>query len=623
MIGAFRVRDRLLTGLVLALSALAAGGCGGGSGGGGGGGSLNFHPVWEQRGLQAGGAAADTQTGSVTRGSFGADLPAAVTTIRITFESDAGMQCCLAVNPGLLPIDPESGRRFLVLGDLPAGGGQVGLAGFAVGFAPIDDALAMCPTAASNGAQPCDPNRVAAPSFQSDPQRVNIVSGVQNDAGDIPVFAVPFVFNLVPDVDGNGTNPLAMSFVVADASTGIDRQSVSVEVSQNGQAAANVPLTLTACDDTTGTPCSGGGALHVSGFRVSRQAQALQEGDAAARIQANNLAATVRALDLSYSFSVPNASATPTPGGTPGGREIIVHAGANIRDIARAAPAGSTLIVAPGLYSPVDLQAGDLAGSITFVADPSGLLTDSPAAAVTINVRGSLAGFHVAGQSDVTIDGFTIRGASSAGVLIEQSAGIVVQNCAITDTRGDGVRIDETSSALALNNLIFGNSGSGIEVHSSDDVRLINNTLYQNGDSGIVVGDAGQPSSAIVVRNNIVNLNTPTGFVADLSTDGYDSDYNLNTDSYAPDTPRGVHDVIGDIANPLFIAPSREDFHLATGLFGSRSPAVDGGDPAIDAEIAPALSERTTQTDGSLDTPPIDLGYHYPPPLPTPTPKRG
>jgi parallel beta-helix repeat protein len=607
----FSVRCKQVTKFAVTLGVLGVLGCGGGSSGSGG--SLNFRPVWEQPGGSTSGSA---RAAAVARGSFGVDLPAAVQTIRITFDSDAGLRCCLAVDPTRLPTDPVSGRRFLVLSDLPGGGATVGLAGFAVNFAPTDDAVPMCPSAPPGAGQPCAPNQVALPSFQSDPQRVSILSGTQTDAGDIPVFAVPFVLNLAPDADGSTNNPVVVGLTVADASTGIDRQSVSVDVTQNNQSAPSASLTLTACDDASGNPCSAGGALHVAGFRVVRQAQTLQAGSASAHIQARNLASPARSLDFSYSFGVQNV--TPTPGVA---RVVIVRPGASIADAARAVPPGSTVVVAPGLYAPIDLGSGDVQGPITLIADVSGVQSNSAPAAVTISVRGSTPGIKLSGQSGITVDGFTVRGAVGAGILVEQSDGVTVQNCIVTDTRGDGIRFDGSSSALALNNLSFGNSASGIAVHGSTDIRVINNTLYQNQNDGILVGDAVQPSSAITIRNNIVNLNTPVGLLADPSTDGYDADYTLNTDGYGTDTPVGPHDIIGNIANPLFIAPAQEDFHLARGLAGSQSPAVDAGDPAIDAEIADLLDQRTTQTDGSVDTPPVDLGYHYPPVQPTPTPR--
>jgi parallel beta-helix repeat protein len=597
---------------------LGALGCGGSSGGdGGSGGSLNFRPVWEQRGLRSGsGATASGQSTSVARGSFGLELPAAVKTVRISFDSDAGLHCCLGVDPTGLPIDPASGRRFLVLDRLPSGGATVELAGFAVNFAPIANAVATCPTDPASVGQACDATRAAPPSFLSDRQRVSIVGGTETNAGDIPVFAVPFVFNLNPDAGGAAANPVTATFTVADAASGIDSQSVSYAIAD----ASDATLTLTACDDATNTPCSSGGSLDVAGFKVIRQAQTLQLGDAEAHIGARNLAATPRTLDFNYAFSVLATLPTPTPTGTPTGDVLVVRPGASIGDFARAARAGSVLFVEPGVYGPIELGAGDLRGPITLIADINGLRSDSPAAPVTISVRGNVPGIQLSGLSNVTIDGFSVRGGAGAGVLVEQSTAITVRNCLVTGTRGDGVRLDGASSILAFNNLVFGNSGSGILVRASSDVRLINNTLYHNLAAGISVGDADQASTAITLRNNILNLNTPAGLTADPSTGGYDADFNLNTDGYGPDTPQGVDDITGNSATPLFIAPAREDFHLARGLSGSQSPAVDAGDPEIDAEVAAALGQRTTQTDGSADAPPVDLGYHYPEILPTPTP---
>jgi len=610
------MRCRSVTRFAVIAGILGALGCGGGSSGGSGG-SLNFRPVWEQRGLRSGSAAASGQSTSVTRGSFGPDLPAAVKTVRISFDSDAGLHCCLAVDPTLLPIDPASGRRFLVMDQLPTGGATVALAGFAVNFAPVANPVAACPTDPVGAGQACDATRVAPASFLSDQKRVSIVGGTETSAGDIPVFAVPFVFNLKPDVGADTVNPVTVTFTVADAASGIDPQSVSYAIGE----AANATLTLTACDDATNTTCSSGGALHVAGYKVVRQAQTLPLGAAAAHISARNLAATPRTLDFSYTFNVLATLPSPTPTGTPTGDVLVVHSGASIGDVARAARAGSTLFVEPGVYGPIQLRAGDLRGPITLIADVNGLRSDSPAAPVTISVRGSVPAIQLTGLSNVTIDGFSVRGGADAGVLVEQSSAVAVQNCLITGSRGDGVRFDGSSNVLALDNLVFGNSGSGILVRGSSDVRLINNTLYQNQEAGVSVGDAADPSNAVTLRNNILNLNTPVGLTADPSTSGYDSDFNLNTDGYGADTPQGVDDVVGNnIANPLFIAPAREDFHLGRGLFGSVSPAVDAGDPEIDAEVAAALGERTTQTDGSVDMPPVDFGYHYPAILPTPTP---
>ena len=73
----------------------------------------------------------------------------------------------------------------------------------------------------------------------------------------------------------------------------------------------------------------------------------------------------------------------------------------------------------------------------------------------------------------------------------------------------------------------------------------------------------------------------------------------------------GPHD---SAADPLFIFPTGGDFRLASG-----SQAINSGSDAIDPVLLGELELLTTQTDGSLDTLPLDIGYHYIAPIPTPT----
>lgn len=594
-------------------------GCGGGSSGGGEGGGLNFRPVWEQRGLTTG-TGGGAQATQVTRGSFGPDLPASVQTIRIIFESDAGTECCLAAVTSRLPVDPVSGRKYLVLDALPRGGATVVLAGFPADFAPVDSDMMACPTEPLGVGDPCDVSRVATPSFESAAQRVSIIGGAVTDAGDIPVFAVPFILNPNPGIGGAAPNPVSIAMTIVDAASGIASPSVGLDVVQDGVSAGSAALTLTACDDATSTPCSSGGVLDVSGFQVVRAQQTLTVGAAEVRVQAQNLASPPQSLDFTYPFTVneaPPMEITPTP--IP--QTIIVRPGTDITDVAKRAPAGAKLIVAPGVYAPVSLGPGDLRGAIELFADVTGLLTDSPAAAVVINTRGAVPAVELVGQTGVTVDGFTLRGGAGAGLLVQGSVATTIRNCVITDSRGDGIRIESSNVALLFNNLLFGNSESAIRVRATNDLRVINNTMYGNRQFGLLAGDIDAPSSALEVKNNIFNQNTPGGIEVDASTGAYDANFNLNTDGYGASTPAGPNDIV-DLSpnNPLFIAPNREDFHLAQGLSGSTSRAIDAGDPATDAVLVDALVERTTQSDGTLDTPPVDLGYHYVPPAPTPTP---
>ena len=256
------------------------------------------------------------------------------------------------------------------------------------------------------------------------------------------------------------------------------------------------------------------------------------------------------------------------------------------------------------MYAPVALAEGDLPGPITMLADVTGVLTNSAAAAVVIDGKGQSPAIALSDQNDVTIDGFTLRSTADAGVLVQGGSDVVVQNATINGGTGDGVRFESSTNGLIFDNLIYNNSGTGIAISQATSLRVINNTVYNNASTGMLAND----SCDLKVENNIFNRNQPTGIV-ETSTGEYSADFNLNTDGYGTTTPAGAHDINHD---PLFVAPSRGDFHLSRALAGSTSPGINSGDAATAQDLANVLESRSTQSDGTLDTPPVDLGYHYP-----------
>lgn len=295
-----------------------------------------------------------------------------------------------------------------------------------------------------------------------------------------------------------------------------------------------------------------------------------------------------------------------------------MFSGESIADAARSAPADGVVVVAPGIYSSVELDPGDLQGSLTLVADVTGELTESSPAPVTIIARsGDVAGIQVFSQSGLTIDGFTIRGGTDAGIIVGDSSSIIVRNCTVTRSGGDAVDFERSQDVLLFNNLLSDNQGSGVTALGTTDLRIINNTIYKNTSSGIFLGldENEQASTNAFVTNNILHQNTPTGLIVDIgppsSLDGFVGDFNLNTNGYEGADP-GLSDVADD---PLFISAAGGDFRLAA----PSSPALDRATDAIDADLVNALQQRSTQTDGSLDAIPLDLGYHYAAPILTPT----
>jgi parallel beta-helix repeat protein len=317
----------------------------------------------------------------------------------------------------------------------------------------------------------------------------------------------------------------------------------------------------------------------------------------------------------------PGQTGTPSPAPTSAPTlspdAIFVFPGESIADAARSAPDGGIVVVAPGAYSAVVLDPGDLQGSLTFLADVAGQYSDSPPAAVTIVARSTdEAAFEGFSQAGVTIDGFVLHGGTDAGILFGDSSGITVRNCTVSNSGGDGVRFERSDNVLVFDTLITGNQGGGVTAFGTTNLQAINNTIYNNADDGIFlsVDENQNPSTNAFVRNNVLNKNKPTGIGVDpgppSSLDGFDSNFNLNTDGY-DGTDAGADDIAAD---PLFIFPTGGNFHLA-----AASRAVDRGSDDVEGDLVTALQERTTQTDGSLDTLPLDLGYHYLAPIPTPT----
>jgi hypothetical protein len=315
------------TAATAAVCVLTLWGCGGSSGGAG---SFDVQPVWPQPG----------------GGESTAQLPAAAQTVRITFDSQAGLQCCHAVNPSSVPIDSTSGSRLLVLDNLPPGPATFTLTAFAADFAPAPNGVTdPCPTNPPGVGQACDATRPASPSFQSQVQPVTIVAGTRPPAIDVGLAALPFVFDLHPPPGTSAASPVPVAFTAADAVTGIDGDSITVEALFRSMS-KRVPVTLSPCDDKTASPCSEQGRLQVIGFRAVSTPVPLPPGPASLRITAHDLASPPVQLDFTYDFTVvadsPAVAAravnfSPRSIGPPAGdrTDLITSATQQVRDATR------------------------------------------------------------------------------------------------------------------------------------------------------------------------------------------------------------------------------------------------------------------------------------------------
>ncbi|MGH3055704.1 MAG: right-handed parallel beta-helix repeat-containing protein, partial [Gaiellaceae bacterium] len=228
---------------------------------------------------------------------------------------------------------------------------------------------------------------------------------------------------------------------------------------------------------------------------------------------------------------------TEVPTATPA--QVTIFSGESIADAAKRVPDGGIVVVAPGTYRPVVLNPGDLQGSVTIFADVTGEFTNSPAAPVTISAGSNdEAAFKASGQSGLAIDGLTLRGGRNAGFLCAGCDTTSVLDCTISGSQGDGVRFESSQDALVFNNLLTGNTGAGVRGLGTTNLQIVNNTIYKNHTNGVSLVPQNQsPSTSGYLRNNILNTNTPSGIFVDpgppSSLDGFDGDFNLNTDGYS------------------------------------------------------------------------------------------
>lgn len=154
---------------------------------------------------------------------------------------------------------------------------------------------------------------------------------------------------------------------------------------------------------------------------------------------------------------------------------------------------------------------------------------------------------------DCADDGFTL--ASEAGGLLEN---ISIYNNIAYNNRYSGITISP--------------QGEDVPKHPMKNIKVINNTFYKNGSGewGGGISIENPDTEDVLIRNNIVSQNLIFQIQVEVSVKGLDIDHNL-IDGYRgyDEEIYGSNYVKGD---PLFINPSRGDFHLK-----KDSPAIGSG----------------------------------------------
>ncbi len=287
-------------------------------------------------------------------------------------------------------------------------------------------------------------------------------------------------------------------------------------------------------------------------------------------------------------------------------------------------------------------------------------ITAHPAIIDGSGLEGNVIGIY--NVSDITIDGFTIKGAQYNGINLNNAAGInvkncalinnghqgfaadgnstaIIENCAVTDNGHDGVAIWQNGNSMSVtgcyiarngqrgihvqrtativNNLIDSNNGTGIECWGGNyDVSIINNTIVNNKSMG-GINYSNMTGGNVVIKNNNLAYNNGgwnNGIYGDNVTGParvitHNNSYGHAAANYANcGTGEGQNNNIS--ADPKFVSGSLGGYYISQIASGqaSDSPAVDAGS---DTAANLGLQALTTRTDEGADTEIVDLGYHY------------
>jgi parallel beta-helix repeat protein len=277
------------------------------------------------------------------------------------------------------------------------------------------------------------------------------------------------------------------------------------------------------------------------------------------------------------------------------------------------ASANAAIIIGPGTYAAPRLRIGGNGrrrGTPALIADDAGRLTGDVTGRVVVDARGA-EGITVTGPA--LLEGLTIRGARGPGLRVLHGArDVTVRNVTLCGNTGDGI-VTAGESVSVINNLIFGNGGAGVSVRlrrAAAATQVLGNTVSSNLKRGVVIRESGAQVSRVLAYNNIISGNVRAGLTAPaLRGRAPLMGNNLNADGYGPRTRAAAGDVT---LAPQFVAAPPVHVIGCQGGDGFRlsrtSPAIDAG---VGTAIELGLRQRSVLADGTPDTGPVDLGYHY------------
>ncbi len=256
----------------------------------------------------------------------------------------------------------------------------------------------------------------------------------------------------------------------------------------------------------------------------------------------------------------------------------------------------------------VHVASGTYYENIDFNGKSIAVISESGPTETKINGTGT--GDVVTGSATSTIQGFTITGSGNSwydsGINASFSEDMTICSNIITGN-WLGIATNNYHKNLIYNNVICHNTHYGISAQYYSAPIILNNTIVFNGEYGFA-----SYSAKGIVMNNIISFNGIHGIYCSLPESSPEISYNDVYGNHLSDY-RGCAPGKGDIsADPLFIDPTNENYHLS-----DSSPCIGAGIitldlPHIDIEGNPRPNPTNSYPDiGAYEHPDFLYLFYY------------
>jgi parallel beta-helix repeat protein len=187
---------------------------------------------------------------------------------------------------------------------------------------------------------------------------------------------------------------------------------------------------------------------------------------------------------------------------------ITVHPGQSIQAAINKAPAGALISVESGTYKGnLDITRSVRLVGHDAVIKPAAKPTSNACLALAPGVMGICVHgvFNADGSmkstiSNVSIEGFTVRDFSGAGMIVAGVEGFLVARVVTAHNRWMGMLVDTSTNVSLLNNRSYGNGADGIQLGDAPSANAVitGNESYGNLGAGILFVDS---KGGLIERN--------------------------------------------------------------------------------------------------------------------------